>query len=428
MELQPEIQDLKRELNLGLIIFLLALLPRVGWIALRWVQVGPQLDFPDEQIHWQLATNLAVDGTLVTDDQRFVARMPLYPMMLAPFAYWGPVGILGAKLLQAVLGAAAAWISLRFATAALDRRAGVVAGSLVAIDPFGVFFSNLLLTETPFMPVILGATACAWRLAAEPGRRQPLTLLGLATLGSAAIFLRPAAVPWLFVLWLSLVVLDRVRWRTMARVCICAVVLAMALIPWGLRNRSVVGDFAWLSANGGVTLYDAQGPQANGASNQAFLKEMPELRGLSEVALDQRLALRAIEEMKNNPGRVLQLAAVKFSRLWNLVPNLESLRGGPAATANAVFTALALLAAVVGLRRTLAVTRFAGRLRESRMRWAMLVMLPIVVFTLLHCIYIGSVRYRVPLMPFVELLAAAAFLQRKRPDKAPTIDRQGAVE
>lgn len=400
---------MKRELNLGLIVFLLALLPRVGWIALRWAQVGPQLEFPDEQIHWQLATNLALNGALVTDDGRFVARMPLYPMLLAPFALWGSVGVLGAKLLQAALGAAAAWLSLRFGSAALGRRAGVIAGILVAIDPFGVFFSNLLLTESPFVPVIIAATASAWYLAADPARRDPCNTLGLSLFGVAAIFLRPASTPWVFALWLCLVVMDRLRWRTMLRIAICALVLALALIPWGLRNRSVVGDFAWLSANGGVTLYDAQGPQANGASNQSFLEEMPELRGLNELALDQRLQLRAIDQMKRDPGRVLSLAAVKFSRLWNLVPNLESYRGSAAAIANAVFTGIVLLAALIGMIRLMAGRRHIAMRNAAIGRWLVLVILPVVVFTLLHCIYIGSVRYRVPLMPFVELLAAAAF-------------------
>jgi hypothetical protein len=47
---------------------------------------------------------------------------------------------------------------------------------------------------------------------------------------------------------------------------------------------------------------------------------------------------------------------------------------------------------------------------RARRRWPLLIalLLPVLTFTLVHSIYIGSVRYRIPLMPFLEVLAGAA--------------------
>ena len=43
-----------------------------------------------------------------------------------------------------------------------------------------------------------------------------------------------------------------------------------------------------------------------------------------------------------------------------------------------------------------------------RARWRALswLLLPVAYFTLLHLVFVGSVRYRVPVMPLVEILAA----------------------
>jgi hypothetical protein len=88
---------------------------------------------------------------------------------------------------------------------------------------------------------------------------------------------------------------------------------------------------------------------------------------------------------------------VKFVRTWNFVPNFSGYRGGAAAMVSAAWMLLVLGAAAIGLFR-------------ARRRWPLLIalLLPVLTFTLVHSIYIGSVRYRIPLMPFLEVLAGAA--------------------
>ena len=57
-----------------------------------------------------------------------------------------------------------------------------------------------------------------------------------------------------------------------------------------------------------------------------------------------------------------------------------------------------------------------GQMPETvppRRRLHVLLWLPVIYFTLVHCAFIGSLRYRVPLMPFVEIAAATAFVQTR---------------
>lgn len=393
---------------------LLALGLRAGWVAYRWTGHGAAFEYPDEELHWQLAAHLVHDGSLVTEDGRFAARMPLYPLFLAPCAALGSVGVLLARLAQAVVGAATVIVAHRLARAAAGPRAALIGGLLVACDPFGIFFGNLLLTETLFTFLAVALTGCAWAVVARPTENRA-AWVGLAGLGALAVLTRPTAAGWLPLLWLLIVALGRERHRLWPRLAACPVVLAMLLLPWGLRNKAVLGDYAWLSTNGGVTLYDAQGPQADGSSNQAFLQQMPELRAMGEVERDRTLARLAIEQMRADPNRVLRLAGVKLLRTWSPLPNVAEYRTGPAAVAGAAYTVLLLAGTVAAVVRAWGDRRQASA--ADRRRLLALVALPLLYFTVVHCVYIGSVRYRVPLMPLMALVAAVE-MGRLRSDAA----------
>ncbi len=393
----------------GLLVFLVALVLRAGWVGLQWQQHGAKLDYPDEQLHWQLATNLVQRGTMVTDDGRYAARMPAYPLFLAPFAATGPSGILGARLLQALLGALTAGIAWRTAHAAGGARAAFVAGLLVACDPYSVFSANLLLTEVLFTLALVALVASAHWLTRAPARRWTAAWVH-AGAGMLALQTRQSVVLLLPALWLLIILLAPQRARVARYVLLSPILLFATLVPWALRNQAVIGGHAWLSTNGGVTLYDAVGPQADGSSNQDFLKGMPELAGMGEIAADRRLQQLALAELWRHPGRVLRLAGVKFVRFWNPLPNFAELRQHRTAWIGAAYTLLVGLAATAALlcaarpRRSDQTVRAADT--DSARRFQAFMWLPILYFTLLHMLYIGSVRYRVPLMPLLSLAAA----------------------
>jgi hypothetical protein len=422
------------------VILVLALALRLGWVWYGWILSGPELHYDDEKLHWQLATHLAREGDLVTDDGRRAARMPLYPALLAPCALLGEYGVLAARLVQAGLGTLTAVLAFRLALSAVGCPGAWLAGMLVAVDPFAIFFTNLLLTETLFTLLLMATVAYAWRAATRPD--EPGGFIGLAVLGAASLLTRPSVVLLLPLLWLTVGLLSRYRRLAFARLALCPIVLAAALLPWGVRNRVVLGTGAWLSTNGGVTLYDAQGPQADGSSNQRFLVDNPAFAGLDEVALDRTLSRRAWECMRADPARVLRLALVKLRRIWSLTPHVAEYRTGAAAWAGALYTLVVLAGAVGAVLRVVLASRLTlatGRSRPARGThagstasaaeagpvgsgaWLVLLWLPVLYFTLLHCVFIGSVRYRVPLLPLLALAAAAIFVRSR--DSALTGDR-----
>jgi hypothetical protein len=279
---------------------------------------------------------------------------------------------------------------------------------LVCCDPFAIFFGNLLLTEVLFTLLAIALSACAWAAFARPGTAR-WSLLGVALLGPAALLTRPSAVLWIPLLWLLIAFFAADHRRTLVRLLLCPACLILLMLPWGLRNKAVLGSFAWLSTNGGVTLYDAQGPQADGSSNQAFLAKMPELVRLGEIERDRTLTRLALAQMRADPAGVLRLAGAKFARMWSLTPNVPEYRAGRAAWAGAAYTLVLLSGAAAGLVATLLMRPRAVR-PETRKLHALL-WLAVVYFALVHSVYVGSVRYRVPLLPFLGLAAATALMR-----------------
>ncbi|MCH7883741.1 MAG: hypothetical protein IIC01_00700 [Planctomycetes bacterium] len=384
--------------------------------------------------------------------------MPLFPTLLAPFVAM-PYGVVLAKIFHWFLGAGVAALAALLATDLFDRRVGWIAGLLVAFDPFLVFFSSLLLTETLFTGVLVGLWWIAWPIMrhgssgdasssqeskAESLSRKPMghrfstgethglqtraTLFGigsnmamrpwqfLAVAGALAIYVREAAAGLVVVLLCLIVVCRRFDRRVVGVALITGVFVYGAILPWSIRNAMVTGEMCRLTTRAGISLYDGVGPQATGASNLGPIKQMSEVRGLSETEWNRYFLRESFKAIKDDPMRIVRLAGVKLRRMWNPFPNVESYQSGATRLISAAWTlpvfALAALGAVALLVRR----------RENGWTLAALLLLPALYLSALHCVFVGSVRYRLGAMPMLEILAAytlveiVSWVRRRRRD------------
>lgn len=383
------------------LLFVVAAGLRVGWVAVRY---GPddraaRTQFPDEDAYVLSARSLAAGGGLIDEFGYRATYMPGYPAFLAMFQRL-PNPLLSARLVQALLAALVApatFLLARMFLSACGESASTfraaAAGLLVAFDPFLLFFSGLLLTEVLFATVLVSAWALVLPLASD--RASPGRSLLAGVLLLIGVLLRPAASFLVPVLVLFLVLSRRDR-RSAISAAIIAATVAAGLLPWAWRNHQVVGRWAWLTTRGGISLYDGLQPGAAGGSDLAHTKIMPQTTGLSETQWDDYFREQALAAARSSPGRVLALAGRKFLRTWSPLPHAEGYRGGVTAFAAALWTGLILAAAVVGWwthRRCVAI-------------WVLL-LLPVFVTTAVHMVFVGSVRYRVPVMPMLAVLAGA---------------------
>jgi hypothetical protein len=190
--------------------------------------------------------------------------------------------------------------------------------------------------------------------------------------------------------------------------------LAVAMTPWWVRNARLTGRFVPTTLQVGASLYDGLNPQATGASNMDFVgrfagtepgaDDSPEsCPAAAEYRMDRRIGESAIRWARENPRRVLELAAVKFVRMWNVWPNESSLSRWPIRLAVLVTYLPVLALGIIGACRT-----FRGGFPF------LLCWLPAIYFTLLHVIFVSSIRYRQPAMLVLMVLAAGVVMEEIR--------------
>ncbi len=371
---------------------------------------GP-FGFGDSLSYWSLAQDLAEGRPYCYgSDMGYVFRMPGYPVLLAP-VFWiaGPeASPLWGRALGALLGTAAVagvwWLAQRL----FGPKAGLVAAAISALYPGEIVASVLILSEAPFCPLML-VNLILWILAWQSPvpRRAALWAVGAGIAAGVGTLVRPS---WLLFLPFAvaiLLVLSAERKRNLALGAAMALGLVVVMTPWWIRSVRLSGHFVSTTLQMGASLYDGWNPDADGGSNMDFVEGFVEefRRGAPQASLQHPAALEyeldgrmhdaAVHWAKEHPGRVVQLAAVKFVRMWNVWPNEASLsrwwiRVGVVFTYVPVLV-LSLIGAVWTIRRGVPYV---------------LCWLPAVYLTLLHMVFVSSIRYREPAMLGLIVLAA----------------------
>ncbi len=380
----------------SLLIFLVAVAARGAWGTLRFLRAGDPaaLEFPDEQDYWSIADSLAREGRLVGEHGFRALRMPGYPAFLALFAA-GRGGVVAAKIAQWILAALAAPLAAALGARLAGRWVGLIAGLFVAFDPFLVFFSSLLLTESLVVTALLAVWLVGWDLQRRESRAGYGRWVAVGALAATCVLIRESTLG-LCLLWMVfLVVRRRFDRRGIGGVVLSGGVVLLALLPWAVRNQRVTGQWCWLTNRGGISLYDAVGPQANGASDLGDIKQMDAVAGLDEVAWNRYFLDASYRCIREQPGRIARLAIAKIRRTWNPLPNVGSYQSTLVRWISAGWTLGVYVLAVIG---AIGLRRRAGD--------AAALLLPAGYVLILHSVFIGSVRYRLVAMPMLELLAA----------------------
>ncbi len=443
--------------KLGLLLAI-ALTGRLGaGVLLQW-RLGGQFCLGDSESYWQLGSAIARAAPYEYGPLHArVFRTPGYPVLLAPVIYFfgqGKAGVAMARAEAALFGTLAValvwWLGRRL----FDERAAWIAAVLATFYPGAVALSLLVLSEAPFCPLML-LQLVLWTVAWEssrPGRRA-VASLGAGLAGGAAALMRPewllftplAAVASMVSCRLSVAscrlsvggdgqrTTDKgqrtfIIRHSSAVACWLLLGLVLAMLPWWVRNARLTHHFVPTTLQVGASLYDGLNPHANGASDmEDFVRRFvaqqraadanadaannrqdagsttgngPNARVAADVEFERRLDRRmrdaAIDWAWANPGRALALAAVKFARMWNVWPNEPRLSASWFVRLAVFFTYTPLLIfAIIGAWRTV------GHGWPYILCW-----LPAVYLTMLHVVFVSSIRYREPAM--LALLALAA--------------------
>lgn len=342
----------------------------------------------DAEGYWALGKSIA-DGKpyQVYDPPRKVMRMPGYPLLIA-----GSLSIFGesrlaVRLLQAALSTLTVWLVMLLGAELIDPRTGLTSGAILAISPAAVGFTPLILSETLFacLLVLNLYTVATWIKAKEsPRQYRGAILAGISAM--LVVYVRPTWLPALLI-WAVLAAIVRVgsqRWFE------SLVVLASGLIclmPWVYRNSQATGHRVLTTLWVGPSLYDSLNPESDGSSNMSFFDRENVMRhkGLTEYEMDRHYRERAKEFVSSHPGRACELMLAHAKRFWSFVPNAGQFQHAGLKWGLCLWSALFFSGGALGIWKL-------------RSQWLALLCAfgPLVGFAIVHTVFVGSLRYRLP--------------------------------
>jgi 4-amino-4-deoxy-L-arabinose transferase-like glycosyltransferase len=381
----------------------------------------------DAEGYWELGRKLADgDEYSIYEPPRQVLRMPGFPLFLAGAMKLTGESHLAIRLLLAAVGTGACGLVYWLGRELFDHDIGLIAAAIVALSPTLIVFSVMFLSETLFAAALVACLIAFAKLNSllpsplfggeglgvrgvpsdftaphpsplpqgERERRQCNWIaIAAGVLAAVATLVRPT---WLliapaFAVWHGLRN-GRAGWMQSG---LLLAGLAVTLSPWVIRNYLTTGHPVLTTLWVGPSLYDGLNPTANGDSDMTFIQQDGVYNRMSEYEADQHYRRAAREFVTTNPGRAIELAFAKLARFWSPVPN--------AAQFGNVWLRIGVLAGFVPLVVLAAVGWWHTRRDVSR--W-LLPLAPIVYFSLVHAVFVGSVRYRLPAEYPLAVLAA----------------------
>lgn len=444
-------------LHLDRSFFLCLVLIGLGALGVRigaayWWQSGLEteqsLRFGDSDGYLVLADNLA-NGRPYQYGWKHasVFRSPGYPILLAVLvkATGNAKPVMAARVLGALMGSltvlGVGWLGRKL----LSPRAGLLAALMIAFYPGAIATSVMILTESPFgLAMVLALIGLAGLIQErETINWGDALLFGIAS--AVGTLIRPS---WLLFVpaVLAVVVVTRYRPRQLATWGIVALSFAVVMSPWVIRNHQVVGRLVPTTLQTGSSLYDGLHANADGGSDMSFVPKerlnylesmreslddsppppdpelsridedgnpteaywpmvMLEVQALEErlpewnfeVEFDAYLRNKALAWAKEHPADVAELAFWKLLRMWSPTPIDQNFASPLASLAQQLsFDGLMLLVLL-------------GLYCHARDRWLLFVCLaPAVYFTMIHMIFVSSIRYREPAVLVMAVIAAGA--------------------
>ncbi len=423
---------------LGLLLLLAILIRGSALLTLQ-----AHLD-EDRDAYRAIAENLVTQGTygLKSYNVRPTAyRPPLYPLILAKVAGESlEVSSDRVAALHLALGVAAVWLTWLVARQLCRRDnspptelAPFLAGLFVACDPILLHWSTYVMTETLAAFLAILCLFALTRFHFDP-RPWNAGLAGCAL--GLAILCRPTFLPWGALCGAAMLL--PTKWgfplghgimRKLANAAMLALVTAVVISPWGIRNYRQFGKPIITTTHGGYTFFLANnddfydyllqsGSQTPWSSTEFDGKWVGFYLFLGkgdEISQDALAYQSAQEVIHKRPGVFAYSCLYRAAQLWSPLPqrltNDESWKRTALRYATAAWYLAIYLLVLVGI---------------AQMRWKMLRspwvygLLLCIVFSGVHTLYWSNLRMRAPLMPWVAVLAAVgastagAYFSRKR--------------
>ena len=335
--------------------------------------------------------------------------MPLYPALVAVFGPgWAQL------LIDIALSTVLVWLIYELTDAIFaSKRAAILAAAVAAVYPYFIFYSIVGLTETLFMVLLLSAYLCWYRNAYIAA--SVFSVLGILT--------RPVLDPLapLLLLYFAIAIRGLSIKAAAKYLAIYVGIYCVLMAPWWLHNYKAYQTFVRLNLGSGVALLSGNSPsnQTGGIDNNLEATMAPFGEIADPVARDKAMQRAALNYIKEDPERFLIQAAKRFQRFWSPWPQTEEY-------SRPLYKLISFCSFIPVLLLALVFVVLYGRTYFLRIAPLLLF---IVYLNSLHLVFPASLRYRLPVEPFLIVLAAAGavHLVDRWSQKKPSRERLAAA-
>ena len=348
-------------------------------------------------------------------------QAPLYPYFLGILQFLFGETLWLVRLIQITLGALSCSLIFLIGRQLFSRHAGIISGFILAAYGPALFFDGLVeksVLDLLLLTVILFLIFCAadGLTAKWLGVGAVLGLLALSR--ENALILVPVVPCWIALSSRSISATSRLR-----QTGLFFAGLTLVLLPVGLRNLALGGEFKLTTSQLGPNFYIGNNPAADGTYNSIRSTigepqlEGPDAKRLAERALQHTLSPgeisnywlgKSFEYIKKEPADWLRLLAKKWILVWNAREIEDSDDFYIYRQWSSLLSVLGRLNHF-GVLAPLAAVGLLVSLGQWRRLWLLYAMILALAASVAGFYVFG--RYRFPLVPLLVLFAGAGSIE-----------------
>lgn len=329
-------------------------------------------------------------------DKPTAHREPGYPLFLALIYFLFGHNILVARIFQALVGVASCYLIYLLCREIFSQTAAFLSLIIAVVWPAFIYYTASLLRETFFTFLLLMSIFLF--------QRGKIFLLGVFL----ALLSLTNSIAILLAFVCGIVILFRRHFRS---AFVFLVMFCLIYGFWPLRNYLVFKTIVFGSTNAGATFLDGidiipweiRGlPQEEEyRQNHSLYVEARKISG--EIERNNYYIQQVINYIKANPVRYFFLVVKKYFKLWNFYPKIGASYGHSGKLLKWISILSygpVFLLAVAGL---------------FIFPWSKIfsLLLPLFIFPVVYAFFWAQIRYRIPLEPYLIILASGTIVYLK---------------
>ncbi|NOQ29785.1 MAG: hypothetical protein GQ570_01550 [Helicobacteraceae bacterium] len=354
-------------------------------IRLLAFTILPNIEFPDASTYVKAGSELFNLAQINVDNV-----MPLHPI----FVHLLETSFM-IKLVNILLSTASVWLVYQLTLVIFNEKLYATLAALgTAVYPYFIFYSITGLTESLYIFLLLLAFLALYKkqfvwasvvIVISILHRPTLDLLAPILIFVFSFYVHKQGFKTSFLNILKYIV-----------------IYVVLMSSWWLHQYNKYDQFVRLNLGDGIVWYSGNNPLNKsgggvGGSSKGDDMDMSSFDHIKDPVLkNSALKQAAFEFIKNNPERFVELAGLKFIRFWRLWPY------APEYEKPFYIIASLLSYGVVLLLSIIFVTKYIRENFNSTLPiWVLFL-----YFTAVHMVLIGSIRYRLPLEPFLIIFSS----------------------